>query len=40
VDNYNSERKAKDWLLVGILAQFKENNIGIPFPHLTVRQEE
>ena len=40
VDDYNSERKAKDWLLVEILAQFKENNIGIPFPHLTVRQEE
>lgn len=40
VDDYNSERKAKDWLLIEILERFKSNNIGIPYPHLTVKQEE
>lgn len=40
VDDYNSERKAKDWLLVEILERFKSNNIGIPFPHLTVKQDK
>lgn len=40
VDDYNSERKAKDWLLIEILERFKSNNIEIPYPHLTVKQEE
>ncbi len=39
VDDYNSERKAKDWLLIEMLDRFKSNNIGIPYPHLTVKQD-
>ncbi len=40
VENYSTERKAKDWILIEILERFKSNNIGIPFPHITVKQEE
>jgi small-conductance mechanosensitive channel len=39
VEDYNKERKAKDWILIEILDRFKSKGIGIPFPHLTVKQE-
>lgn len=40
VKDYNQERKAKDWILVEILKQFKAQGISVPFPHLTVKKEE
>tara|TARA_Y100000768_G_scaffold331902_1_gene271294 strand:- start:4272 stop:5339 length:1068 start_codon:yes stop_codon:yes gene_type:complete len=39
VEDYNKERKAKDWLLIEMLHRFKSKGIGIPFPHLTVKKE-
>ena len=36
VEDYNKERKAKDWILIEILDRFKSKGIGIPFPHLTL----
>ena len=39
VEDYNNERKAKDWILIEMLERFKSKDIGIPFPHLTVKQE-
>ena len=39
VEDYNKERKAKDWILIEMLERFKSKDIGIPFPHLTVKQE-
>jgi len=39
VKDYNQERKAKDWILIEILKQFNEQDISVPFPHLTVKQE-
>jgi len=40
VDTYNNERKAKDWILIEILRQFSSEGISIPYPHLTVKNEE
>lgn len=39
VEDYNKERKAKDWILIEMLERFKSKDIGILFPHLTVKQE-
>ena len=39
VEDYNKERKAKDWILIEMLERFKSKDIEIPFPHLTVKQE-
>lgn len=40
VDDYNNERKAKDWILIEILRKFKEEGISIPYPHLTVKNQD
>ncbi len=40
VVDYNNERKAKDWILIEILKQFKAQGISVPFPHLTIKKEE
>jgi len=40
VGDYNKERKAKDWILIEILSQFREKGISIPFPHLTVKNQD
>jgi small-conductance mechanosensitive channel len=40
VNDYNNERKAKDWILIEILRKFKEEGISIPYPHLTVKNQD
>lgn len=40
VKDYNQERKAKDWILIEILNQFKSQGVSVPFPHLTVKKDE
>ena len=40
VESYNSERRAKDWILIEVLKRFKESGIGIPYPHITVKQDD